>query len=91
MGRAISKENVVVRELPSGYSWRTERYADDEGIVLSVTLVASNHQPGTWKDRLFGRQILNASREVSIDAEAEEIEEKFDEMKTSIFSLFFKR
>lgn len=91
MGRAISKENVVVKELPSGYSWRTERYADDEGIVLSVTLVASNHQPGTWKDRLFGRQILNASRELSLDAEVEEIDEKFDEMKTSIFGLFFKR
>lgn len=79
------------RELPSGYSWRVERYADDEGIVITVTLVASSHEPGTWKDRLFGRKILNASRETSLDAEAEEIEEKIEEMKHSIFNLFFKR
>lgn len=91
MGTTIFRENVVEQELPSGYSWRLERYADDEGIVLTVTLVASNHAPGTWKDKLFGRQILNASREVSLDAEVEEIEAKFQEMKISIFTLFFKR
>lgn len=91
MGITIFRENVVERELPSGYSWRTERYADDEGIVITVTLVASNHAPGTWKDKLFGRNILNASREADLDAEAEEIEEKLEEMKSSIFNLFFKR
>lgn len=91
MGATIFRENVVKRELPSGYSWRTEKYADDEGIVLAVTLVASNHAPGTWKDRLFGRKILNASRETQLDAADEEIEEKIEEMKNSIFNLFFKR
>lgn len=92
MDITIFRESAAVeRELPSGYSWRLERYADDEGIVITVTLVASNHEPGTWKDKLFSRKILNASCEAELEAETEEIEEKIEKMKNSLFSLFFTR
>jgi hypothetical protein len=92
MGTTIFRESAAVeRELPSGYSWRLERYADDEGIVITVTLVASNYKPGTWKDKFFSRKILNASCEVELEAETEEIEKKIEKMKNSLFALFFNR
>jgi hypothetical protein len=84
-----TRETKVKKEIPSGYRWRVENYADDEGIVVTVTLVASHHKEGTWRDRLFSRSILNSACEVSVEAEDEEIEQKVEELKSQISAVFF--
>lgn len=56
-----------------------------------VTLVASEHKPGSWKDKFFGRKILNASCEVELETENEEIETKIEELKDGLFTHFFHR
>ena len=79
------------KELPSGYVWRTHTFADDEGIVINVTLVASTYKEGTWKDRFFSRKVLNSQCEVELEATDEEIAEKVGQLKTRLTSLFFDR
>ena len=86
----IFREKAVEKKgLPSGYNWRTETYTDDEGIVITVTLVESNHKPGSWKDKVFGREILSASDELDIEAEQEEIHAVTEKMKQKVGSHFF--
>lgn len=85
----IFRKNAVEKELPAGYDWRFDRYSDDEGIVITVTLVNSTYRPGSWRDRLFGRKILNSSCEAELEAEEEELNAKIEEMKTKLTSVFF--
>jgi hypothetical protein len=89
MGRTIFREKVVKNELPSGYDWRLESYSDDEGIVVTVTLVQSPYKAGSWLDRIFGRRILNSAFEVELEASDEEIDAKIATMKNKITSVFF--
>lgn len=77
------------KKLPSGYDWRLENYSDDEGIIVTVTLVQSKHKQGTWLDRMFARKILNSAFEVELETEDEEINAKVETTKNKIMSVFF--
>jgi hypothetical protein len=89
LGKNYFEESAVEKKLPAGYDWRIDSYGDDEGIVITVTLVSSTYKPGSWMDRVFGRKILNSSCEAELDAEEEEINAKVEEMKAKITSVFF--
>lgn len=92
METTIFKGSETVKKgLPSGYNWRLDGYSDDEGSVFMVTLVASRHEPGSWKDKVFGRKILNASCEVEHETEEDVIESKIEELKNELLLHFFHR
>lgn len=72
--------------MPSGYRWQVMNYADDEGIVISITLVQSGYKPGSWLDRIFRQDVLNMSYEADLETEPEEIERTIAELKKEMIS-----
>lgn len=84
------KENEVQEELPSGYQWRIVSHGDDEGILVKVALVQSPFNKGSWRDRLFGREIMHSYFEADLEASEETISVKMAATKEHIKGIFFR-
>lgn len=78
-----------VDTLPEGYNFRTSIYGDSEGVVMSVSLVASAYKVGSWQDRWFGRKILTYAGETSLEATESEIELMISDLKRQLSGHFF--
>jgi hypothetical protein len=83
------RDKALEKKLPSGYYWRSNSYADDEGIVISITLVSSSYKPGTFRDKVFGRPVLTSAYELAPEAEQTEIDATVRRLKNGIASHYF--
>lgn len=77
-------------QIPKGYNWRLEECHDSVGITCCLTLVASNHKPGSLFDRWFGREIITHCLEFRRDEKESRIDEKVAEAKQKIANQIFR-